>query len=65
VTRGGKQNARGKGDLDVTDPVSVVDGIADRTGRPRAWKYALLAAAFVGWVALLIYFAAAGAPRPL
>lgn len=41
-------------------PVDVVDGIPDRSGRPAAWKYVFLAGAFVAWVAFLIYCAAAG-----
>lgn len=41
-------------------PLDVVDGIADRSSTPRKWKYVLLAILFLSWVAVLIYFAAAG-----
>jgi uncharacterized membrane-anchored protein len=35
-------------------PIDVVDGIADRSRHPAAWKYALLALAFLAWVAVLV-----------
>ena len=35
-------------------PIDVVDGIADRSSHPAAWKYALLALAFLAWVAVLL-----------
>jgi uncharacterized membrane-anchored protein len=35
-------------------PIDVVDGIADRSSRPAAWKYAALAAVFLAWVAVLL-----------
>jgi uncharacterized membrane-anchored protein len=37
-----------------SQPIDVVDGIADRTSRPAAWKYAMLALAFLAWVAVLL-----------
>ena len=37
----------------VTEPVDVVEGIPDRSGRTPAWKYVVLAAIFVGWVSFL------------
>ncbi|HUU60474.1 MAG TPA: hypothetical protein VMZ50_13120 [Phycisphaerae bacterium] len=41
-------------------PVDVVDGIPDRSATAAGWKYVLLAIVFLGWVAFLIYCAAAG-----
>jgi hypothetical protein len=43
-----------------TEPVSVVDGLADRSRNPAAWKYAAIAAIFVLWAAFLIYCLVAG-----
>ncbi len=37
-----------------SQPIDVVDGIADRSSRAAAWKYALLALAFLAWVAVLL-----------
>jgi len=37
------------------DPVDVADGIVDRSERCRLWRYALVGAVFVAWVALLVY----------
>jgi len=59
---GGKETARDKDAPDATDPVDVVDGIADRTHNPRAWKYILLGAVFVLWLAFLIISAIVGSP---
>ena len=36
------------------EPRDVVDGVPDRTPRPAAWKYLLLALIFLLWVALLL-----------
>ena len=41
-------------------PVDVVDGIPDRSSSRRSWKYLLLAAIFVFWMAFLIYCVYAG-----
>lgn len=54
--------ASGGPTVEVPDPVDVVDGIPDRSSRPRGWKYAALAAVFIGWLAFLIYCALAGSP---
>lgn len=35
-------------------PIDVVDGIADRSSHRAAWKYVLLATAFLAWVAVLV-----------
>lgn len=43
-------------------PVNVVDGIPDRSASPRRWKYLVIAAGFVAWVALLAACAIWGAP---
>ena len=37
------------------DPVDVVDGIPDRSAPQPAWKYAMLAAIMLGWMAFLLY----------
>jgi hypothetical protein len=42
--------------------VDVVDGIPDRAARARGWYYALLAGAFLIWVAFLVYCQVAGKP---
>jgi len=36
-------------------PVNVVDGMPDRSERPRLWKYLLLAGVFAAWIGFLIY----------
>ena len=41
-------------------PVNLIDGIPDRSARPAAWKYALIAAVFLAWLTFLIYCALAG-----
>jgi len=46
---------------DPHEPVDVIDGIAGRRAGPKVWMFVVLAAAFVGWVAFLIYSAVAGA----
>ena len=60
--RKGSADGRGRGSRKPADPPQprdVVDGIPDRSSRRPAWKYIVLAAIFLGWLALLIYFAAA------
>ena len=42
------------------EPANVVDGIPDRSSRPAAWKYVLLAGGALGGVAFLVYCAVAG-----
>jgi hypothetical protein len=42
------------------EPVDAVDGIPDRSSNPAAWKYLLLAAIFLAWVAFLVYCQLAG-----
>ncbi|HOF18564.1 MAG TPA: hypothetical protein PK082_06615 [Phycisphaerae bacterium] len=37
------------------EPVDVVEGIPDRSNRRSAWKYFLLAAIFLLWLAFLVY----------
>ncbi len=44
------------------EPASVVDGVPDRSPRPAAWKYVLLAVVFLAWVGFLIVCRIAGAP---
>lgn len=46
----------------VTPPQAkdVVDGIPDRSSRRSAWKYLLLAALFLAWIAFLVYVLQAG-----
>ena len=45
-----------------TEPIDVVDGIADRQESPARWKYVLIALIFVVWVIFLLYCQQAGAP---
>jgi hypothetical protein len=42
------------------EPIDVVDGIPDRAARTPRWRYVLLAAAGLAWVAVLIYCWLAG-----
>jgi hypothetical protein len=46
--------------LEVPPPLDVVDGIPDRSSTRPAWKYVLMAAAFLGWLAFLVYCWLAG-----
>jgi len=48
--------------VEPTEPIDVVDGIADRQASPARWKYVLIALIFVAWVAFLLYCQQAGAP---
>ena len=48
----------------LPEPVDVVDGIADRSPRPAWWKYVALLAAFLAWLAFLIYVRAASSAGP-
>ncbi|MFA6132881.1 MAG: hypothetical protein WC869_02550 [Phycisphaerae bacterium] len=41
-------------------PVDRVNGIPDRAARTPLWKYLLLAAILLGWLAFLIYCWVAG-----
>lgn len=41
-------------------PMDVVDGLADREAKPPRWKYILIAAIYMAWVAFLIYCLLAG-----
>jgi len=41
-------------------PVDVVDGLPDRSSQPAMWKYLLLLAVFLAWVAFLVFCALAG-----
>ena len=45
-------------------PVNLIDGIPDCSVRPARWKYALIAAIFLVWLAFLIYCASAAKPSP-
>ena len=38
----------------------AADGIPDRTEKPAKWKYLLLGAVFVAWLAFLVYCWVAG-----
>jgi hypothetical protein len=37
------------------EPIDVVDGIPDRGARRPTWKYLLLVAIMLGWMAFLLY----------
>ncbi len=47
---------------DLPAPVDTVDGIPDRAINPPRWRFVLLGAIFICWIAFLIYVAAAGGP---
>ena len=36
-------------------PVDVIDGIPDRSGKARLWKYLALAAVFLAWICFLVF----------
>ena len=36
------------------EPVDVIDGVPDRSGAPRPWKYLAAAVVFLAWVGFLI-----------
>jgi hypothetical protein len=57
--RSAKGRTAGK-EQDIPQPVNRVDGIPDRSTRPALWKYLLLVAIFLAWVAFLIYCQLAG-----
>jgi hypothetical protein len=42
------------------EPIDVVDGIPDRAARAPRWRYVLLVAAGLAWLAVLIYCWQAG-----
>jgi len=44
----------------LREPIDVVDGIPDRSPNAAWWKYVLLGAIFLGWVAFLVYVRIAG-----
>jgi hypothetical protein len=44
------------------EPVDVVEGIPDRTIRPKRWHYLLLGLIFAAWVAFLVACNLLGAP---
>ena len=46
----------------AAEPVDLVEGIPDRAVRPALWKYVLIAAIFLAWLAFLIYCQTAAAP---
>lgn len=40
----------------IPDPQDVIDGIPDRTSRPKAWKFIALAIVFLAWLGVLLYY---------
>jgi len=60
-----KPKGKGKpGSTETRQAIDVVDGLPDRSPRAAGWKYILLLAAFVVWIALLVYIHSAGSPEP-
>ncbi len=53
-------NTKNSGTSQKTDktnyphPVDAIDGIPDRSGNPRPWKYLAVAAIFGAWIGFLI-----------
>lgn len=45
-----------------TEPIDVVDAIADRHAQPPRWKLLVLGGLFVAWIAFMLYCQLAGAP---
>ncbi|MCK4623742.1 MAG: hypothetical protein KAV00_00385 [Phycisphaerae bacterium] len=43
------------------EPVDVIDGVPDRSGDPRPWKYIAVAAVFLAWISFLIICGIIGA----
>ena len=37
-----------------SEPVDVIDGVPDRSGNSRPWKYIAVAAVFGAWISFLI-----------
>ncbi len=62
MARGRKRRTRPQRTEGVVEPAGVVDGIPDRSRAPRRWKYVLLVAILLGWIAALVYCRLAGAP---
>lgn len=61
--RRGNSSGRPGGDDARDEPLKAidsVDGIPDRAAQRPMWKYVLIAAIFLGWLAFLVYCAAAG-----
>jgi len=46
--------------VQVPEPVNVVDGIPDRAAHRPMWTWILIAAVFLTWIAFLIYCQLAG-----
>ncbi len=46
--------------VQVPEAVDVVDGIPDRAAQKARWKWVLIGAVCLGWMALLIYCQLAG-----
>lgn len=56
-----RRSTSGRNDrAETPEPVDVVDGIPDRSGRRAAWKYWVIILVFLAWVALLVYIQLAG-----
>lgn len=46
------------------EPIDVLDGIPDRSPATAWWRYAVLLAIFLAWVALLVYIQTTGRLTP-
>jgi hypothetical protein len=55
-----KPHKEGARPLQAPDPVDVVDGMPARSPARPAWRYLLMAAAYLGWLAFLVYCWLAG-----
>jgi len=57
-----KSDASQKTDkANYSEPVDVIDGVPDRSGNPRLWKYLDLAAVFGAWIGFLVICGIIGA----
>ena len=60
--RSREQRTKERPAVEPTEPIDVVDGIADRRESPARWRYVLIAAVFAAWVAFLLYCQQTGSP---
>ncbi len=49
------------GKANCPEPVDVVNGVPDRSGNPRLWKYLVIAAVFLIWICFLVLCGIIGA----
>ena len=45
----------------IPEPVDVIDGVPDRSGKAHPWKYLAVAAVFLAWIGFLVLCGIIGA----